>query len=471
MNEPATAPSSGALEALVTVHLAVFLVGVSWAFGGNADWVRTPISLWGSLGILITAAALFSESRDAGAARWAWPVLALNAMVLGSCLTPGFLPVTREGGAFLIPVHVDWWVPSTALPATTIRALWLFDGIYFSCLNIPLALRRRRTIRILLGVAVANALALSIFGTIQKLVGSDGIYFGLVKSPQVHFFASFVYDNHWGAYVILMAGACAGLILRYAFGRRGEGFFRGPALVGLVAATLLCLSVPLSGSRACTLLLCVLVALALVRGVPRIAHALRLSGVSTAATTAAMAAAAILAVAGIWAVAGDVIDARASMTKQQVAAIWAKGAIGSRSILYHDTLRMAHDRPLFGWGMGSYPMVFTPLYNSQESKLDRLPVIYHDAHSDWLQSLAEIGLVGTALIGAAVLLPAVSVRRIRPSPVPYFLVLGCLLTAAYAWVEFPFGNVAVVLAWWLCFFSAVHYMRLTALAEGREAPQ
>jgi hypothetical protein len=36
-----------------------------------------------------------------------------------------------------------------------------------------------------------------------------------------------------------------------------------------------------------------------------------------------------------------------------------------------------------------------------------------------------------------------------------------LLVSAYAWVEFPFGNVAVVLAWWLCFFCAVQYVRLT----------
>ena len=86
--------------------------------------------------------------------------------------------------------------------------------------------------------------------------------------------------------------------------------------------------------------------------------------------------------------------------------------------------------------MGSYPVVFA-LYNSQESKLDHLPVIYHDAHSDWLQSVAELGLVGTALIGAAAALPALAARRMRVSttdPQPRhlgmqngfdFLVAGC----------------------------------------------
>jgi O-antigen ligase len=159
-------------------------------------------------------------------------------------------------------------------------------------------------------------------------------------------------------------------------------------------------------------------------------------------------------------VSGDVIQARAAKTEEQVAAMWARGGIGSRGVLYHDTWRMARQRILFGWGMGSYPVVFA-LYNSQESKLDRLPVIYHDAHSDWLQSVAELGLVGTALIGAAVAVPAAALRRLRVTTIPYFLLLGCVLVAAYAWVEFPFGNVAVVLAWWLCFFSAIQYSRLT----------
>jgi hypothetical protein len=47
------------------------------------------------------------------------------------------------------------------------------------------------------------------------------------------------------------------------------------------------------------------------------------------------------------------------------------------------------------------------------------------------------------------------------TPIPYFLLSGCLLVALYSWVEFPFGNVAVTLAWWLCFFAAVQYARLT----------
>jgi hypothetical protein len=75
--------------------------------------------------------------------------------------------------------------------------------------------------------------------------------------------------------------------------------------------------------------------------------------------------------------------------------------------------------------------------------------------------VAEIGVAGTALVGAAVLQPLAAVRRRRLSALPLFLLAGCALVAGYAWIEFPFGNVAVVLTWWLLFFSAVQYMRLS----------
>jgi O-antigen ligase len=222
----------------------------------------------------------------------------------------------------------------------------------------------------------------------------------------------------------------------------------------------------LSGARACTLLLGILIAVALARGIPRVSRALDVSGIPPPAALAGMTLAAVVAVAAVWTVAGDVIEARASKTQEQVAQIWSNRGLGSRSVLYHDTWRMARERPLFGWGMGSFPSVFG-LYNSQESKVDHLPVIYHDAHSDWLQSLAELGLAGTALLAAAVALPLRAVRRLKVASIPFFLLWGCVLVGAYALIEFPFGNVAVVLGWWLCFFAAVQYTRLTALLTSR----
>jgi O-antigen ligase len=395
-----------------------------------------------------------------GTISWVWPILALNCLVLLSCLTPGFKVLVDGSESYLMPVKVPILIPSAARPALALGALWLFDGIYFSCLNLALAISSRRVIRVVLAVTVGNALVLSIFGTVQKLVGSTGIYFGSVKSPQDYFFASFVYHNHWGAFIILMAGIGFGLVIRYLSDPKRGGLFHGPALIGLVALFLIGISVPLSGARACTLLLGLLALMALIRGASTVSKSLENSGVRPVGAKIGMGAAIVIAAFVAWAIVGEVTRARVSMAREQIASTWSQGGMGARGILYHDTWRMALGRPIFGWGMASYPSVFA-LYNTQVPKGDRIPVVYHDAHSDWLQSISEIGLVGTALIGAAVLLPALALRRQRMTPIPYFLLSGCSLVAAYAWVEFPFGNVAVVLAWWLCYICSIQYVRLS----------
>lgn len=456
-------------ELAVAAHVSILVIGVSWAFGGNADWVRTPISIWGSVGIILSLAILASRRKRKevlpGTLSWAWPVILLNGLVALSCLTPGFRAVTFKGDVLLVPLDVSWYVPSTARSELSLRALWLFDGLFFSCLNLALWVRSRHIIRVVLAAVAGNALALAVFGIVQKTAGSTGIYFGLVRSPQDYFFSSFVYDNHWGAFVILMTGACVGLALRQVEGARGAALFRGPAFMGLVATAILVTSVPLSGSRACTILISLMLALALVRGIPRISETLQLSGVSPAVAFSGIALVGAIAIVGFWMTAGDVIEARAIKTRDQATAMWTERGLDPRGLLYRDTWRMARDRLLFGWGMGSYPTVF-PLYNSIRPNRDGLPQIYHDAHSDWLQSLSEVGAAGTALIGAAVALPSMALRRRRLSALPLFLLCGCALVAGYALIEFPFGNVAVVLAWWLCFFGAIQYIRLTAPQAG-----
>ena len=136
-----------------------------------------------------------------------------------------------------------------------------------------------------------------------------------------------------------------------------------------------------------------------------------------------------------------------------------------RQILYRDTWNMARTKPWFGWGMGAYPTAFYHR-NTQHDSMDGPVRLFHDAHSDWLQSVSEVGVVGTALLLLCAAVPLLSARRkVRISPLVACLFAGCSLVVLYAALEFPFGNRAVVIAFWLCFFAAVRYARLDASFE------
>jgi O-antigen ligase len=466
MNGPPRRPIS-VFELLVLFQVAVFMVAATWLFGGNAEWVRPYLAAWGSLGMVLTLSGGLMEPRRPGTGKvllCLWPFALFNALVAASCLVPGFREIHRGIDAFYTPEARPAWLPSSAVPAAALRALWLFDGTYLSCFNLALVIRRRRAIRGLLVLAVLNALVLSVFGTVQKLSGAAGMYFGAVPSVQTYFFASFIYHNHWGSFVVLMAAACLGLVGRYAGRIQGRDFLHSPGLAGLVAVLLMAATAPLSGSRSCTVLMVLLLGGAFIGWIARLLGRRRRLNESAAPALIAAVAAVAAALAGIWFVARDSIETRLAVTESQIAAMRAQNSMGSRATLYADTWRMARDRPLFGWGMGSFPYVFF-IYNSQDhpNRIDHLPNNYHDAHNDWLQSAAEHGLIGSTVLALCALVPLRLLRgRAGAGPLTRYLLAGCALILAYAWIEFPFGNVAVVLAWWFCFFTALAYALLSA---------
>lgn len=89
-----------------------------------------------------------------------------------------------------------------------------------------------------------------------------------------------------------------------------------------------------------------------------------------------------------------------------------------------------------------------------------MSIFYNDAHNDWLQALAEHGFVGTALLAALAAVPLWLCRRtLHHSLLTLHLLAGLALVLGYALVEFPFGNRANVLVWWVLFFAALAYGR------------
>jgi O-antigen ligase len=140
--------------------------------------------------------------------------------------------------------------------------------------------------------------------------------------------------------------------------------------------------------------------------------------------------------------------------------------VGGRLSAWQDTLRIASDFPLFGTGLGGYRRAML-LYQTRDRE-----AMYAQAHNDYLQLLAEGGILVTAPALIMVLCVAGGVvrRLARPDddPVAYWIrrgaVAGLVGIAAQSVVEFSLqmpGNAAMCVA---LTAIAIHRPRLSSHA-------
>jgi O-antigen ligase len=455
------------LEMAVQLHLGTLAVVTAWWFGGQSPGARDWLLGWGSLGITLFFISLtILEAYQPKIRRQTlgllWPLLLFNLFVVASCFNPILRPVLREGERYLMLVDAPHaWLPVCARPADTLRQLWLLDGIILSCFNAYLVLRSRRQLRQLLLLFSSNALALAVFGTFQKLLGANGLYFGLVPSPQIYFFSTFVYHNHWGAFILLHLAIGLGLLFRSLRQPQHRDVWHSPAPFAAVAILLLAATLPLSGSRSSTALACLLVGGALVHFLRRTIRHRREHHEAALFPVVGIIAAIVVSAGAILFLSRDVIAQRAELTATQLAHIRHEDRLNSRLTLYRDTWQMATDRPWTGWGLDSYGDIFR-IYNTQRAFEAHLgQPYYRRAHNDWLQSLAETGLIGTCLLLLTGLLPVLGASwRQQSTALPHYLLAGCGLILLYALVEFPLANPSVLIAFWSGLFIAVRYARL-----------
>ncbi len=465
-DDSSRSPAGSLLEKSVLIHFCSLLLFTTWAFGGQAPWVRQVIAGWGGVGVVLFAWACWKRHRAAGepswpALRYLWPLWVYDALVIISCFNPGFKEVVIGGEPSLVMADPRPWLPTAAQPLLAWRELWQFNVIVLTCFNLFLVLPGRRFVRAVLFVIAGNAVVLAVFGTFQKLIGAKGLWFGLVASPNARFFSTFIYHNHWGAFTLLNTAVCVALLF-HVYRRGGHrDIWHSPVLLGALLTLLLAASVPLSASRSCTVLVGLLLLGALIHFLTRLVR--RQSGPRGHRwlPVAGILLAAALAVGAVTYLARRSIAERWYQTSAQLAPGAREATFGLRLTLYRDTWRMAEEKPWFGWGLESYARVFRIFNTQRAAELWIWIPVYAEAHNDWLQSLAEVGFVGTGLLVLLGVLPwwAIPWRRVE-SDLPRYLLAGCALVLLYAWVEFPFANPAVMLTFCAIFYCALRYAAL-----------
>ncbi len=463
MSSKSSSSFSSRLETAVLIHVGVLVLASSWIYGGNIWWVRPLLSTWAGFGLVLTVAAFLQpgdSGREArGKSGWLLPWVLLIGLIVASSFNPSFFPIQIEGKTMFVhrgPAHPDW--PSTVNPSATLHELWFGAGAYLAAFNLMLAMGSRRALRRLLVFCTTSAVVLAVFGTIQKLSGL-GYYFGSSTSPNVRFFATFIYYNHWGAFMILWLATGAGLVFYHAIRHRARDLWHSPLTAVAMGVLFMALTAPVSASRSATVMAGLVVLVALAHALSRIAAHRRAINRPVWPPIVALLLMVVLTMAATGWLAHRSISERYTDTRQVMTK--DKPFLAERLDLYKDTWKLAMQKPVFGWGLESYGTAFMLIRPRPLAENRQYEASYVKAHSDWLQSVAETGFVGTTLLILMALVPLASVtwRALRHPLVTYPL-LGCALIALYAWVEFPFANGAVLIAFWTLFFSAIRYAGL-----------
>lgn len=456
------------LEKTVLVHTGLLLLAASWIYGGNLDWVRTVLGVWGSLGAVLTGLAFVQRgSRGREARRKAWWLLPLgmfSVLVLASLFNPSFRIVYMDGAIAYVktPVPHPGW-PSTISLDLSLRSWWFGAGVYLSAFNLACVIQSRSVLQGCLVFMAANTFVLSVFGTLQKLGGS-GFYFGAHESPNPRFFATFIYYNHWGAFVMLGLSTAVGLLFYQARRVRGRNLWHSPFSAALLGVLVIATSAPVSASRASTIIVALVAAIALVHALVRVTASHRAQGRSLWAPLTLILLLAVGASSAIGWLSYRSLSER--FTETRAAIDHDQSLFGGRAELYRDTWRLALQQPVFGWGLDTYEVGFQQIRPYAVTRPSSQEQFYATAHNDWLQALAETGFVGGTLLLFMGLVPLMAVpRRQWLHPLTAYPLLGCLLVALYAFVEFPFANGAVLISFCLLLFITVRHAQLTDLAS------
>ena len=350
---------------LARLLLVAALVGAPWAFGAVVTWA------WMALGFVACLAVLL------------WAVGSVQQGALKLVWSPLYLPVAL----FFLLGLVQYLARLTLDRAETRQALVLLaaDVVFFFLAIQLFAGDGSETLPAFGLTVLVLAGSLGLFAILQFASGARQIY-GIVDTPYYLLFGPYVNHNHYAGLMEMLIPVAVLYIAER------QGMFSSGALALLVsAATIAVASVLLSGSRGGLLALAAETAIA--------ASALLAWGARTTERRRLAIAAATAILAGVmlfsWVDPGWVATRLGSAAYAE--GPWAEWA-GFRKSLARDSLRMWRHHPVLGVGLGNFETAY-PRYQSFPSDMW---IDY--AHDDYVEAVAETGLVGAILILSALAL-------------------------------------------------------------------
>jgi O-antigen ligase len=278
-------------------------------------------------------------------------------------------------------------------------------------------------------VAIVFGLAVALFAIVQSLTSNGRVYWLFRPENPSYIFGPYVNRNHFAGLMELLAPLP--LVLAVTL----KPLKGGKRMMLVFAAIIMGGSVVLSLSRGGMLAL--VAEISLLFGYVAWRRATR--------AALMLLSACLLMAAFLWWVGSE----------QLILRFRTEGASGmsaqARLDITRSAITMARQRPLLGWGLGTFATVYPPFRNFYGDRY------VNEAHNDYAQVLVETGIIGLAtLLWVALLLAKAAWRRARyaesdlRAAIRLGLLLGCAGLLAHSFVDFNLQIPANAALFYVC---------------------
>ncbi len=395
-----------------------FLLGFGpLAFGAVQPWSICVLEVAVSILVMIWAAR---EVADGG---------------FHAVLNPLYIPITLFAGVVLAQIlfHLTayWYATWTE------GLLWAsYAGLFFLVTQVS---PKQQWISVFGFFCVGYGFLLSLFAIIQQFTSNGKIYWVVTNRYGGWIYGPYVNHAHYAGLMEMLVPfpIILAIVSRVATPIRVFFFF-----ASVVTCSTIFLSQSLGGMIAFAIELAVL-SLILLRKRRSTYREILLVGVLCAALVAWLA----------WLRPPGLVERLARLLNP----IADAGTTG-RVAIVKDSFRMLRERPLLGWGLGTFPVVY-PSFRSFYTNL-----WVNEAHNDFVQTLVETGIVGFAIaVAFLTLLFRESLRNLEHwrsdtrSSLALAAFIGCIGLLVHGLVDFNLQIPA----------NAAFFFALSAVATGR----
>lgn len=371
----------GFLGDLIAIGVLACQFFTALAFGAVEAW---SIAVYGFLIVSLLTAWVWKAVVDRRVNLTVPPIALPIVALLVFGLLQSIYKVDASGKRFAVSMDVE----ATRLSLEVLLTLFLAFLIFVNFFTSSKRLLWFRNFLILFG------LGLSVFGLIQKF-SWNGKYFWIIQpsSPPASPFGSFVNHNHFAGFVeMIVPIPIAMIVVRVV--QREIAIFYGFAAAMMGLAIVVSLSRWGMVSLVASLIFVVLFSLK-----PAIKRARRLGeGLWRSVVLPRVGALALIALtigAGVyWLGAGEVLDrlGQGEVQSDLRALGEEKSSIlESRGPIWRDTLAMIRENWTTGVGLGAFETAY-PVYSKSNGQ-----VMVSQAHNDYLQIVADCGVLGGAI--------------------------------------------------------------------------